>query len=65
MNLFTIVTQLGDMKNVDYRNTLAISTLIDLLIDKGILTRDEFARKAAELEADTMAEIITKRRMVK
>ena len=51
------------MKQVDYRNTLAVSTLIDLLLAKGIITREEFARQAAELEDATMAEIIKARRM--
>lgn len=62
MNIVEVVGQLADLKSVDYRNTLAISVLIDLLIDKGMITRDEFVRKAAELEGETMAEIIMKRR---
>lgn len=62
MNLLDIGGQLSDMKNVDYRNTLAISTLLELLIEKGIITREEFTRKAALLDGETMAEIIMKRR---
>lgn len=63
MNIIEVVGQLADLKTVDYRNTLAISVLIDLFIDKGLITRDEFVRKAAELEGETMAEIIMKRRI--
>lgn len=63
MNIVEVVGQLADLKSVDYRNTLAISVLIDLFIDKGIITREEFVRKAAELEGETMAEIIMKRRV--
>lgn len=63
MNIVEVVGQLADLKSVDYRNTLAISVLIDLFIDKGIITREEFVRKAAELEGETMAEIIIKRRV--
>ena len=63
MNIVEVVGQLADLKSVDYRNTLAISVLIDLFIDKGLITRDEFVRKAAELEGETMAEIIMKRRI--
>lgn len=63
MNIVEVVGQLADLKSVDYRNTLAISVLIDLLIDKGMITREEFVRKAAELEGETMAEIIMKRRI--
>lgn len=63
MNIVEVVGQLADLKTVDYRNTLAISVLIDLFIDKGLITRDEFVRKAAELEGETLAEIIMKRRI--
>jgi hypothetical protein len=63
MNIVEVIGQLADLKSIDYRNTLAISVLIDLFIDKGIITRDEFARRATELEGETMAEIIMKRRI--
>lgn len=42
---------LADMKDVDYKNTLAITTLIDLLISKGIITRAEMAERARTLDA--------------
>lgn len=42
---------LADLKDVDYKNTLAITTLIDLLIEKGIITRDELAARAQQLDA--------------
>ncbi|MDK2920181.1 MAG: hypothetical protein PWQ37_2914 [Candidatus Petromonas sp.] len=49
------------MKEVDYRNTLAIATIIELLIEKEIITRQEFARKASLLDNMTMEEIKTLR----
>lgn len=42
---------LADMKDVDYKNALAITTLIDLLISKGIITRAEMAERARTLDA--------------
>lgn len=45
-----IYAMIGDMKDVDYRNTLAIATLIEILVEKGIITRDEFARRAYALD---------------
>jgi hypothetical protein len=42
---------LADMKEVDYKNALAISSLIDLLIQKGIITRDEIAGQMLHLDA--------------
>lgn len=65
MNMLDVVGQLADMKTIDYRNTLAISTIIELLVEKGVISREEFARKAMELEGESMAEIIVKRRMKK
>lgn len=41
---------LADMKDVNYKNTLAITTLIDLLVSKGIITRAEVAHRARELD---------------
>lgn len=42
---------LADMKDVDYKNTLAITALIDLLIEKGLITREEMAARAGRLDA--------------
>lgn len=53
-----MVSQIGDMKEIDYRNTLAIASVIELLIDKGILDRSEIARKAKLLDEMTAEEII-------
>jgi len=52
-----IISQLADLKEIDYRNTLAIATLIELIIEKGLCTRQEFTRKAKELDAATVSEI--------
>lgn len=52
-----MIGQLADLKDVDYRNTMAISTLIELLIEKGVFSRQDFARKALELERATLTEI--------
>ncbi|CQR70412.1 hypothetical protein SOV_39490 [Sporomusa ovata DSM 2662] len=62
MDILDIVGQLADLKAVDSKNTLAIAVLIDLLIDKGLFSRQEFAQKAQELESASLAEIIMKRR---
>lgn len=50
MDVVDMIAKLGDMKDEHYRNTLAISTIIELLVDKGILTREELAIKADELD---------------
>lgn len=52
-----IYAQLGDLKEVDYRNTLAIATLIEILHEKGLITRREFSQKAQQLDAMTIEEL--------
>ncbi len=42
--------RLADMQEVDYRNTLAVATLIELLIERGLITPQELRRKSAELD---------------
>ncbi|WP_371362927.1 hypothetical protein SRRS_39500 [Sporomusa rhizae] len=62
MNTIDIVGQIADLKEIDHKNTLAIATFIELLIDKGLFTRQEFSQKAQELESASLVEIILKRR---
>lgn len=50
MDFVLMMAKLGDLKDEHYRNTLALSTIVELLIDKGILTRSEVESKAAELD---------------
>lgn len=57
MNEVDLIGQISDMKNIDYRNTLAIATLIELLIEKQIITRQEFARKANGLDNMSLEEL--------
>lgn len=60
-----IIGQIADLKDTDYKNTLAISTLLELLIEKNFFSREEFAHKALELENATIREISTLRRAKK
>ena len=62
MNQIEIIGQLADLKDTDYKNTLAISVLIELFIDKGLFTREDFTHKSWELETSTLTEITAKRR---
>jgi hypothetical protein len=62
LGILDIAGQLASLKDVDYKNTLAIAALIELLIDKGLFTRQEFAQKTQELESASLAEMIIKRR---
>ena len=52
-----MIGQIADLKEIDYKNTLAITSIIELLIEKGVLDSDEVAAKAQYLEAQTLSEI--------
>ncbi|MGI6486561.1 MAG: hypothetical protein GX759_00480 [Thermoanaerobacterales bacterium] len=45
-----IYSQISNMKDVDYKNTLALVSLIEILIDKGVIDRHELAQKAREID---------------
>ncbi len=60
MNLFQdidLIKQLSDLKNIDYRNTLAIATIIELLIEKNHITRQEFIKKSKHLDRMSLEEL--------
>ncbi len=57
MTNLDIVGQIADLKEIDYKNTLAIASIIELLIDKGIINRNDIALKAMKLENMTLDEI--------
>ncbi|TCS80781.1 hypothetical protein [Tepidibacillus fermentans] len=46
------IGQLADLKEVDYKNMLVLTGLIELLIEKELITRKEVIEKAEQLEAD-------------
>jgi len=57
LNRLDIIGQLADLKEIDYKNTLAITCIIELLIEKGLINRYEIAEKAEFLENLTLNEI--------
>lgn len=57
MRELNILAQLGDMKEVDYRNTLALASIIEVLVDKGLIKRCDIAIKAKELDSMSVDEI--------
>lgn len=46
-----LVAALADMKEIDYKNSLAVTALIELLIEKGLITRQEMVARAQMLDA--------------
>jgi hypothetical protein len=57
MTKLDVIGQIADMKEVDYKNTLAIASIIEILIEKGIISKNDIAMKALQLENMTLDEI--------
>lgn len=53
--LLDLASRLSALKEDHYRQLLALSALIEVLVDKGIVTPDEIRAKAALLDADPTA----------
>ena len=51
-----IIAQLADLKEVDYKNMLVLTALIELLIDKGIISRKEVLQKTNLLDLEMKLE---------
>ena len=62
-NDINIIGQIADLKDTDYKNTLAITALIELFIEKGLFTREDFSHQARALEQQTISEITAQRRL--
>ncbi len=55
LNDINLVGQIADLKETEYKHSLMIASLIELLIDREILTQNELNDKANEL--DFLAEL--------
>ena len=63
LNDINIIGQIADLKDTDYKNTLAITALIEIFIEKGLFTREDFSHQAQILENSTLTDIISQRRL--
>jgi len=51
-----VIGQIADLKEVDYKNMLVLTGLIELLIEKGVITREEVLDKTNQLETDVLVQ---------
>jgi hypothetical protein len=49
-----LIAKLADLKESHYKNTLIITAIVELLAEKGILSRSEILAKAEKLELDLL-----------
>lgn len=52
MDKVEMIAQLADIKDYLYRTTLGLTSLIEALIDEGLITREQLLAKANELEQE-------------
>jgi|HigsolmetaAR203D_1030402.scaffolds.fasta_scaffold57791_2 hypothetical protein len=45
-----MVAKLADLKAEHYRNTLLLTAMMDLMIEKGLISREELEKKMADLD---------------
>ncbi|WP_407672217.1 hypothetical protein [Paenibacillus sinensis] len=50
MDLVQFIGKLGDLKDEHYHLTLTLSAVVELMIDKGFITRRELEGKMSELD---------------
>jgi hypothetical protein len=53
MNDIDVIGEIADLKDIDYKNTLAIVSIIELLIEKKVISRSDIAKKAKFLDGLT------------
>lgn len=51
LDTIDLIGKLADLKDGHYQNSLLLSALIELLVDKGVFTAAELAVKAQSLDA--------------
>jgi hypothetical protein len=51
MSEVDILYQISNLKEIDYKNTLVLTSLVELLIEKGFITRKELICKTKEMDS--------------
>lgn len=50
-----LAAKLADLRAADYQHSLLLDTIIELLIEKNVLTREELQAKARQLDEQPLA----------
>lgn len=53
-----LASRIGDLKDDQYRQLLALSTLIELLVEKGMLTPEEIRAKSLHMEKELNRQLL-------
>jgi len=52
-----LIAKLADLQEVDYHNTLVLHALVELLVEKGLLTHEELTTKVHALDSQLSFQI--------
>jgi hypothetical protein len=53
-----LASQMAEVKDDHYKQLLALSTLLELLVEKGVLTPDEIKEKAIQMEHELNRQLL-------
>lgn len=56
--LLQALASLADLKELDYQHTLALDALVDLLVEKGVFSSEEFIARTIELDRQALPRIV-------
>lgn len=59
MKEVNLIAKLADLQEVDYQNTLVLHAMIEVMVAKGLFTRDELTSKMHELDTQLSFHIDT------
>ncbi|MBS4539152.1 hypothetical protein GOQ27_11810 [Clostridium sp. D2Q-11] len=57
MNEIDVYSKLSELKEVDYKNTLAIASIIEVLVEKGIIQRNDISKKSRVLDSMSLEDL--------
>lgn len=58
MDEVNVVAQIGDLKENHYKNTLILTALVELLVEQGLIRREDVLKKAYELDETLLEEAL-------
>ncbi|MFO7263942.1 MAG: hypothetical protein A6D91_10070 [Bacillaceae bacterium G1] len=58
MDEVNVVAQIGDLKENHYKNTLILTALVELLVEQGLIRREDVLKKAYELDEALLEEAL-------
>lgn len=64
MDEINMIGKLAELKEAHYKNTLLLHAMMDLLIEKKVMTSDELSARMAEIDHASLASLRSDRPMM-